>query len=252
MHIPIRASTRTATVVAAIVSLATARARAQSSPPLPPLPPSQPAPASTPEAAPATAPAPAPADAPAPVPNGCPEGTHVRCHDGFYLRLSLGLGATVLSGESPTGSVSLRGGSIPFRFAVGGTVARGLVFGGARYAASPIFGETARAIGDGYAQYDALTFFADWYPDPHCGWHLGGDLGVGALLVDAPSQDVGGVLAASVTGGYEWWYSDEWSFGATLVASGMTRATLRDSSGYDSGYRLGAGSIGVLATFVYH
>jgi hypothetical protein len=147
--------------------------------------------------------------------------------------------------------VSTSGGSLPFRLAVGGTVGQGVVLGATLYGAGTTIGGSRASLNGARGEFAGLSFLVDWYPSPASGWHVGGDLGLGAVAL-SNSVGSGGDLALSVFGGYDWWIAEQWSFGVLLTASGGSQAAIIDSNGDDTGYRLKPGSIGVLASFAYH
>ncbi len=251
--------------IALVVPLASASAAyAQAEQPLPslpapppPAPPTAPAgttPATTgPTAPPAVAPAVAaspPVDLPRPADTGC-AGDRIRCHDGFYVRMALGLGGTALSGHGPSGSVSISGGSVPFRFAIGGTVGKGVVLGATLFGAATQISPSTSGIDGAKATFGGLNFLVDWFPSPEGGWHVGGDIGLGVVGL---TQNIGSGadIALSAFAGYDWWFADQWSFGPMLAVSGGSLAAINDSNNNDTGYRLRAGSIALLASFLYH
>ena len=257
-----------AALIALFVPLAVAPvARAQGEQPLPALPaPSatSPAPASpgvaplpvasatAPPVGPRAAVTSPPADLPGPVATGCPDGARTRCHDGFYVRMAMGFGATAISGHGASGSsVSISGASIPLRIAIGSTVGKSVVLGATLFGAATVQGSSSSGIGGAQASFGALNFLVDWYPSPEGGWHVGGDVGVGVISL-TQNVGAGADLSLSAFGGYDWWFADQWSFGPMLAVSGGSLAAINDSNNNDTGYRLRAGSIAALASFVYH
>lgn len=176
---------------------------------------------------------------------------HAQLHDGFYLRLGLGVTqasgaivtpATTTSAEgvvSSTGApahATLTGPGAAFDVAVGATVYRGLVLA---------FDASARLLGDaaihpekgkGRTPLPKVTFgksltlvhlgaMADWYTDPKKGLHVQGGIGIARVshTVVRPSGATGQDQAATYTGlglhlglGYDTFISDEWSLGGLL------------------------------------
>jgi hypothetical protein len=165
--------------------------------------------------------------------------------------MGLGLGGTTISGSGRSGSASVSAGSVPVRLAIGGTVGRGVVLGATLFGGATAFGATTKGIGDAKASFGALNFLVDWYPAPDSGWHFGGDIGVGAISLNQ-GVGTGGDLALSLFGGFDWWIADQWSFGPLLTVTGGSEAAINDSNGNDTGYRLKAGAIALLASFLYH
>jgi hypothetical protein len=104
-----------------------------------------------------------------------------------------------------------------------------------------------------------LSLFADWYPNPADGWHVGTEFGFGLVELVVNSDTLAaGDLTGSIFGGYEWWIGPQWSAGLMLKATGGTRTDLRyidqggSEPGPQSGYVLGAGSIALEGTIVLH
>lgn len=166
--------------------------------------------------------------------------------------MAIGAGATSVTGHgSSSGSVSISGGSIPYRLAIGGTVGKSVVLGAALFGAATLLGPSTSGVDGAKASFGGLNFLVDWYPSPEGGWHVGGDLGIG-LVTLTNNKGAGGDLTASVFGGYDWWFAEQWSFGPMLAVSGGSQAAINDSNGNDTGYRLRAGTIALLASFLYH
>ena len=177
-----------------------------------------------------------------------------RRHDGFYLRLGLGAGLmrSVVDFEdvSGTSEVKARGGGAGFEFAMGGTVAPGLVIGGGIYtvSASGITWESDQVAdwtdsdddsfkgGDG--AIGLLGVMLDFYPNPRGGFHIQGGLGLGTIALDNDDDDdfpgenwEGGGGGLMLGAGYEFWISDQWSLGGVgrvLMVSGKVRGSDSD------------------------
>jgi hypothetical protein len=183
-----------------------------------------------------------------------PSGAYV--HDGFYLRLGLGAAYTGLWGDRPPGSRSLGGAGIALTLALGGTIGNGLVLGGIVHVTDgESSGRTGSTVGPGtvYGSLVEFAFLVDWYPDPQKGWHIGGTIGFGGVEVIGSNESLSGIdLTGSILGGYDWWIGPQWSLGLVLIAAGGSKTTLNDSSGVDSGYHLGAGSMAVEASILLH
>ncbi len=177
-------------------------------------------------------------------------------HDGFYFRFGIGPAYTGLSGAGPAGSVSFRGGGVGLTLAIGGTLGDGVVLGGIVHVTNGESNSVIGSAGGPGAAWGSLVEFAflvDWYPDPRKGWHVGGAIGAGDIEVQGSNSTIlGGALTGSILGGYDWWLGPEWSLGLLLVATGGSKATLDDSSGVDTGYRLGGRSIAVEASILFH
>jgi hypothetical protein len=167
------------------------------------------------------------------------------------------LGAGLLRGkvDSLAGDVHVRGGGPALEFALGGTVAPGLVIGGGLYtvatdeltwdaeAARPYSDDDSTEIEGGEGTLGMLGVIIDYYPNPRAGFHLQGGLGVGtlALMRDSdtnfPGENwEGGGGGAMLGVGYEFWVSDQWSLGGiarALFVSGKLRGSVseRDNDG---------------------
>jgi hypothetical protein len=262
-----------AAVVALAVVLAPASALAQSpqSPqPLPPLPPPPPpsapsAPVDATSAPPDVTYAGGSSEAPAPYAARPPEyptppvppcgGPGAFTHDGFYLRVSSGIALVALGGTGPTGDASIGGAGSSGGLAIGGTPSRGFVVGGAINGGSigpnNAKGLPAEVTGGSTGE---LAAFADWFPNEHRGWHVGGMLGVGFVSITQLHTSTwnGGSLAGNLFGGYDFWLGPEWSLGVQADLGLTGRAKLQDDNQNDTGYRLGGFVGGLEATLLYH
>lgn len=268
-------------LVAALLSLGLtpglAFAQSEPLPPLPPpadAPPSQAPRAPGPNAPDAPLPPPPPPYPPPPYPppsspppysrgrviivHGCGEPTGPYCHDGFYMRLGLGLAYTSVWGTGPSGNASISGTGVALSASFGGTVARGLVIGGALRIADglgPFTGAPPDAPGNATASLGQLLgVFVDWYPAPTDGWHVGSQVGLGITSVtDSLSRESSGpALAGSVFGGYDWWIGPQWSLGLLMSLSTATTATMVDSTHNDTGYSFRPLAFGVEASILWH
>jgi hypothetical protein len=196
-------------------------------------------------------------------------------HDGFYLRFGSGFG--VYEERMESDETSLYGGEVGGRttgvatvgeFAMGGTIARGLVLGGGFYTAKLLAGhfrlDDSSAVnppGELEPELRDLVMvgpFLDWYPKPTRGLHFQAAVGLASLSSgsrgfddeddDARYDAVGGGLVLGV--GYEWWIGDEWSIGAlgriqAAAVTGEDDANVRWFHGVSTGPTL-------LLTLTYH
>lgn len=177
-------------------------------------------------------------DTPAPQP-AVQRSYHV--HDGFYLRLNIGLGfvgADFDDGSPGNVDLSAGGSDLAFDVMVGGSPSPGVAIGGGLFTNSMFsadFERNDRLVGERDVVVGILGPFIDGFPNPKGGWHLGGAIGVAAVdleseLVDNTynrTEGVGGVAWF----GYDAWVGDEWSVGG-LVRISATR-TLSESDSYD-------------------
>lgn len=193
----------------------------------------------------------------------------VRTHDGFQLRMGLGVSrlndtisqtsAPGLGGASVVASGKARGTGLALEVMLGGNVSSQVVLGGGVTFASvehPTIdgGDTAKVT----INYGLIGPYVDWYPDPKGGFHV--LLQAGVAMVDvqpdvsfdssSESTSSSGVGVAPAIG-YEWWIGEQWSFGVVgritfLEATSNRRAF----TNVDEKHSIVAPSL--LATFVYH
>jgi hypothetical protein len=173
-----------------------------------------------------------------------------RRHDGFYLRLGLGI-AHVRGSAEPAGpagppfvdDVDFRGTGVASELSLGGTVAEGLVIGGGFFLTAVDHvtwrGSSVRrwdpaggnAFEGGNGSFGMLGLLADWYPQDRGGFHVQGALGFGALTfepdqsdwVDVPDEEwTGGGGGLMLGAGYEFWVAKQWSLGGVVRAVMMS------------------------------
>jgi hypothetical protein len=129
---------------------------------------------------------------------------------------------------------SLAGGGLSIEFALGGTIAPGLILGGGFWvlgAGNPgmrhleVGGASRPDLSPKSASAGLLGPFVDYYVDPKSGLHFQGALGIGSVNVDSFNDSNGrhvvdkksaGGLGFMFGGGYEWWVADQWSLGGIL------------------------------------
>jgi hypothetical protein len=160
----------------------------------------------------------------------------VRRHDGFYLRMGIGLGygrATTKGTVSGSEVKATYSGTGPaFEIMLGGTVAPGLVIGGGILeldvvnptvdveSSDPTLNSlfTGRSNFSGFFGFNTIGPFIDWFPADTGGAHVGGMVGLGLIHLEG-SRGVGGSLWT----GYDFWIGQQWSLGAEVrgtLASG--------------------------------
>lgn len=166
-----------------------------------------------------------------------------RTHDGFYLRLALGVGGMEMDRTVefevepfPTGvdDSTITGGIGHFELTLGGTPARGLVVGGSILTHSMSEVDIDRDAGEDVPLDSPLQFWLigptlDYFPDEHGGFHFGGTFGFAFAFARLPEEyafeGIGGAgLGLSLGIGYDWWVGDEWSLGviARFTGAGVT------------------------------
>jgi hypothetical protein len=166
--------------------------------------------------------------------------TGVREHDGFYLRMGIGVGrlAASFSADDSTqlgGSVdgALAHGALVGELGIGGTPAPGLVIGGSISFSGTndvtthdlsVNGATVSDLSHQNASMGLFGPMVDYYIDPKLGWHVQGVLGLAWVNVSegirdgrpVTSKHNAGGLGFSVGGGWEGWVGKQWSMGALL------------------------------------
>lgn len=181
-----------------------------------------------------------------------------RLHDGFYLRLGVGLGlggALISSDSKSVGDYSFGGGAGAFDAWIGGTPLTGLAMGaaisGVGLGSSERSVDGNRVSGDVSGSSGLLGYFVDVFPDPERGLHFGGALGLAsarAEVKDSGRKFEGGGLGLQAWGGYEFWVSPQWSLGGMLRFIGsMTR---EEEAGV--AYRASLGAATLSFTALYH
>jgi hypothetical protein len=157
------------------------------------------------------------------------QGVHT--HDGFYLRMGIGVGAVVLgnAGKSEDDTTLSTGGA-GIEFGMGGTIGKGFVIGGRVLGVggqnlqleSPQRSSTV----PGGLTYSTLQLFADWYVDPEGGLHIEGALGPVGLSYDPTvgedddsqnddNETIDG-FGGSLGVGWEGWVGEQWSLGGVF------------------------------------
>jgi hypothetical protein len=174
-------------------------------------------------------------------------------HDGFYLQFNAGLGYLSASLEPIPGSKEkLSGVTFPSSLLLGGTVGPVVIGGGffADHAFSPSYslnGNDSPFVNDVTMTLIGIGMFADIYPDVHKGLHFQPFVGWGGLETSVNGNSGGSDptgLVLAVGGGYDFFISDNWSFG------GMLRIAYAPLSLNDVTYSTFSPSL--LATITYH
>jgi hypothetical protein len=157
--------------------------------------------------------------------------TGKRFHDGFYLRLGLGVGY-LLSKWTPSGDSESSGGAlgftVPTELAIGGAPVPGFVLGAGWWSINVPVASYTSGRGDfekeedgSYGSISMLGPFADIYPAPRSGFHL--QVAPCLALVTPGSSDT--IVSDSLSGsglgvmaglGYEGWIADQWGLGVLL------------------------------------
>lgn len=185
-----------------------------------------------------------------------------RYHDGFYLRLSLGLGAMDArsTADGTTASSNVLGAGPALDVLAGGTPLPGLVVGGGlvtQMAARPTVSYSGDRLGlaDG-AGTQVTTWVAgpmiDIFPDPSGGFHAGGVLGLADLGLEDPAGNRSRGVGISAWAGYGFWSGPQWSLGGLLRLTAL--GTERSIHSGPNQYGVSDGTVAVSAMFsaCYH
>jgi hypothetical protein len=190
----------------------------------------------------------------------------VRLHDGFYLRMGLGIGYGSVSSKGSAGGadveITYKGMGPVYELLFGGTPGGGFVLGGG-FVGQDISEPEIEIVVDsggsasGTATDSALGVavvgpFVDWFIDPTGGAHVGLIGGIGVIGVQDEKGDSASGFGGAVFGGYDFWVDDQWSLGpeARIVYVNASRdsGTGPLSSSFDDS----ALSFQLLFTALYH
>jgi hypothetical protein len=158
-------------------------------------------------------------------------GGEPRTHDGFFLRLSTGLGMAGSSLDASGGSFEVDNqASGDANFAIGGTVAPNLILHATMW--GWILDEPDVTIGPGSGKYDgfiAMNAFGGgltYYVMP-ANVYFSGSVGFGKITLDGGSieGDTDNGFAMDMTIGKEWWVGDSWGLG---IAGGFSYHSVPD------------------------
>lgn len=153
-----------------------------------------------------------------------------RLHDGFYLRMSFGLGSgTATEDITAPGAdypeIKFSGLTTMFDILIGGSPVPGFVLGGGLVGHS-IMNPTVKADGVEYDTDDdvslnlsTLGLFTAIYPDPRSGFNIHGLVGYGVISAsNGTSRSTNNPSGFSLMGGvgYDFWVGDQWSLGPDL------------------------------------
>lgn len=178
---------------------------------------------------------PAPAKAPAAQPKidlsveqqAPPVDRTYHVHDGFYLRVSLGIGALSSDYDLGAGSADSHGGTLALDVLVGGTPSKGLAIGGAllnEAGVSHSIERDGRSLGDANVRLSLLGPFVDGFFDPKGGFHIGGAVGFASLAIEDLSTedetDTLGGFGGAAWLGYDAWVAEQWAIGGLVRAGG--------------------------------
>lgn len=205
-------------------------------------------------------------------------------HDGFYLRVGLGVGymAFDYSRDDREGGVPVAGSAADaataFEFAIGGSVAPGFVLAGIISASGINAPESEDATINGVpiasasrpeelgnTTYGLIGVMGDWYIDPKQGFHVQGALGIAGVafaeesgrlhdvtvddeprVVRATGKHDAGGFGVMVGAGYEFWVGSQVGIGPLLRFDyGSAQSEKKD-------WQHNAWALSLLATLTYH
>ena len=190
-----------------------------------------------------------------PLPPAMPRAGY-KTHDGFYLRLGLGIGGgnvSVSTDSRAANDFSVGGAGLALNVWAGGTPWRGVALGALLnvqgMAASDVKVGGTNTHQDLGGTVVLLGPFIDAFPDPLRGLHVGGSLALAGVSAKAKNdilrdsylvKDYGaGGFGGSAWVGYMGWVGPEWSMGGLLQLSAVrVREDKNDIERLGSGYTL--------------
>ena len=157
-------------------------------------------------------------------PPSAPEGRTYHEHEGFSLRLDVGIGALLSANSTADGVPDVKTGGLTFDYdlQIGGAPSPGIVLGGAVTGKLQLSGDWESddiEVGGGNLNTIVIGPFFDGYPDAHGNLHFGGTVGLAHLGADTGLG--GDKLSALGVGGAFWagsgvWVAPDWSIGGAL------------------------------------
>lgn len=190
----------------------------------------------------------------------------VRTHDGFFLRMGLGMGTATVKPDVPA-TVNVPEYSdtgLAIDLAIGGTLGAGVVlaFGIASNNLQGYKLDTNAGANDpNDATLTNVGLLIDWYVDPKKGFHVFGMPGQTLLSVNrsgtrrlddgttTQNDTLGTGLGLTVGAGYEWFVGDEWSIG---VLGRYTTASLEDPESGTTKFKYKTSAFGILGVATFH
>jgi hypothetical protein len=167
----------------------------------------------------------------------------VRLHDGFYLRMSFGVGSGTstlrfANQEETSPEYKFSGTAAMFDIIIGGSPVPGFVIGGALVSHRILNpkvtygGDDATLDGEVSANLMTMGLFAALYPDPRSGFNVHALLGYGETSytlggLQSVNNPVGLVAMGGL--GYDFWIGDQWSLGPDVRIAYAKHSTTSDS-----------------------
>jgi hypothetical protein len=159
-----------------------------------------------------------------------------RTHDGFFLRLSTGLGYSRAEISDNTGQLEVKGGATDVNIAIGGMVGTNFALHGTiwGWSMSDPDGELTISGGgsgsgtiNGTLTMGALGVGGTYYFMPS-NFYMSYSLGMGSLSGDGEIDGkTKSGIAVDATLGKEWWVGDQWGLG---LAGGVTYFSSKDDT----------------------
>lgn len=175
-------------------------------------------------------------------------------HDGFYLRVNLGVTALSNDYDLPSGSAESHGGTLAMDLLIGGTPSKGLAIGGALLGEAGVSHsvEQGGRSAEANVSYSMIGPFVDGFFDHKGGFHMGGAVGLAALSVkgletQGETDTLTGFGGAAWLG-YDAWVAEEWSIGGLLRAGGAITQKKNDSGDLSASSL----SFGLMLSVLYH
>lgn len=211
-----------------------------------------------------------PVEGEAPPPVATAPESDTRRHDGFYLRLGLGLGVLSLKRDTTTstpgdaaytGESVIQGGAGVGEISIGGTVGSGIVLCGTLLNHELADATLERDEGDDVDLGSSLSFGlvgmgVHYYPDERGGFHFGGTLGLAYAVADVSQsrfERLGGVgFGGSLATGYDWWVADQWALGVIGRFTGARLHGEATDAGVTAEEDDTAGAIAVMFSVLHH
>lgn len=233
-----------------------------------------PAPTLSTGSAPPVNPPPARAQAPVAVSEVRSDDGTWRHHDGFYLRLGIGIG---FGRVNSTGEFGERGSDAlvdfdaqysgigaAYELLIGGTPGSGVVVGGG-FVGQDIsdpkvesgfvgLSNASSASSDGSLGLLLLGPFIDWFPAPKGGFHVGAMLGIATIGLSSSQtdDDLSDGFGGSLWTGYDFWIGEQWSLGSELRAAFLSTHRELDEQLVSGEINDTGSSFELLFTALYH
>ena len=187
------------------------------------------------------------------------EASSAHRHRGFFLRPDIGFGYLTASMSDQGGDYTISGGGAYLGFAIGGSIADGVILAGHLWgmsAPSPTvtFNGQSGSISDTHLGFAAIGPEFDYYFMP-ANFFLGATVGLSRVAVQLGGRLTSGGtdyntqvgIAGQLAGGKEWWVSDSWGLGLKWE---VTITANKDNSSSNSPTWTGfAFTIGFSATY---